>query len=84
VIESTATAVAASFKDFLAKVEMGEVVRIHDNGHPVARLIPDATFMPGSAAAKLFKTRQPDPEAATAVAHELQKLDAEAEDALDH
>ena len=83
-IDSTAENVAARFKDFLAKVEMGEVVRIHDNGRPVARLTRDAEFMPGHAAAKLFKSVSADPEVATAIAAELQKLEAEAENGLDH
>ena len=84
VIDSTAANVAARFKDFLTKVEMGEVVRIHDNGRPVARLIRDTEFMPGRAAAELFRTVSPDPQAAQAIATELQKLEAEAENALDH
>jgi antitoxin (DNA-binding transcriptional repressor) of toxin-antitoxin stability system len=76
VIDSTAANVAARFKDFLAKVELGEVVRVHENGHPVARLIRDADFMPGDAAAKLFKSVPADPEVATAIANELQRIDA--------
>jgi antitoxin (DNA-binding transcriptional repressor) of toxin-antitoxin stability system len=84
VIDSTAANVAARFKDFLAKVQMGEVIRIHDEGRPVVRLTRDAEFMPGPAAARLFSAHAADPTAATAIARELQKLDAEAENALDH
>jgi antitoxin (DNA-binding transcriptional repressor) of toxin-antitoxin stability system len=83
VIDSTAANVAARFQDFLAKVESGEVIRIHENGHPVARLIRDIEFMPGHAAAQLFKNHRGDPEVATAIATELQRIDAEAENALD-
>jgi len=84
VIDSTAANVAARFNDFLAKVQMGEVIRILDHGRPVARLVRDAEFIPGAAAADLFKALPADPDAATAIAIELQKQAAEAEDALDH
>ena len=63
---------------------MGEVIRIHDNGHPVARLVPDAEFMPGAAAASFFKVLEPDPAVASAIAMELQKLEVEAQNALDY
>jgi antitoxin (DNA-binding transcriptional repressor) of toxin-antitoxin stability system len=77
VVNSTAANVAARFNDFLPKVQLGEVVRIHDNGHPVARLIRDTEFIPGSAAAKLFEKSPADPEAASVIERELQKLAAE-------
>ena len=83
-IDSTAANVAARFKDFLTKVQMGEVIRIHDEGRPVVRLTRDAEFMPGPAAATLFSAHAGDAAAATAIARELQKIEAEGENALDH
>jgi prevent-host-death family protein len=83
VIESTATNLAEHLADFLVKVQKGETIRIHDNGRPVARLIPDTGFTSGAAAAALFRSHAPDPEAASAIALELQKLDLESEHALD-
>jgi antitoxin (DNA-binding transcriptional repressor) of toxin-antitoxin stability system len=82
-IESTAANMAQHFTEFLAKVERGETIRIHDQGRVVARMVPDCDFMPGPQAAELFRGHRPDAEAANAIASELNKLRLESENALD-
>jgi antitoxin (DNA-binding transcriptional repressor) of toxin-antitoxin stability system len=84
VIELTATKVAASFPEYLAKVQQGETIRVFENGRPIAKIIPEVQFMSGKDAAALFKGMTPDPETADAIEAELKKLKAEADNALDH
>jgi hypothetical protein len=55
-----------------------------ENGHGVAPVHRDAEFIPGRVAAKLFRNRHPDSEAADAINRELKKLNGEAADDLDH
>ncbi|GDY18909.1 hypothetical protein LBMAG56_02540 [Verrucomicrobiota bacterium] len=83
-IESTAANLARHFSEFLAKVELGESVRIRKQGRAVARMVPDCDFMPGPQAADLFKGHRADAATATAIADELRKLELESENALDH
>lgn len=83
-IESTAADVAQHFTEFLAKVEHGETIRIRDQGRTVARMALDCDFMPGQQAAELFRHHRPDAEVANAIAGQLQMLDLESENALDH
>lgn len=82
--QATATAAAENFLHYLDLVEHGQVVQIRNRGRIVARMVPDCDFMPGPEAANLFRSHRPDPEAADAVAEELRKLTAEAEDDLAH
>jgi antitoxin (DNA-binding transcriptional repressor) of toxin-antitoxin stability system len=72
-IEATAENMAEHFAEFLAKVEQGETILIRDQGTIVARMVPDCDFMPGRQAAELFRGHRPDPEAANAIAAELQR-----------
>ena len=83
-IESTAANLARHFSEFLAKVELGESVRIRKQGRTVARMVSDCDFMPGPQAADLFKGHRADDATATAIADELRKLELESENALDH
>jgi prevent-host-death family protein len=84
-IEATATDMARAFHDFLGKVQHGETVIVSKHGKTVARLIPDAGFMPGKRAAALFrsyKATEADRQAAEIIATEIQKLDTETDHAL--
>ena len=75
---------AQHFAELLVQVERGETIRIHKQGRTVARMVPDCDFMPGRQAAALFKGHRADTETANAIAAELNKLELEAEHALDH
>ena len=75
------------FGQFLSLVEAGQSIRITKHGRSVARLVPDRGFMSGKEAADLFRTHKAgklDRATAAAIAHQIDQLDREADDALAH
>ena len=86
-IEATASDMVRAFHEFLDKAQHGETVLIRKHGKAVARLVPALDFMPGSRAARRFRSYQAlaaDQRAADAIEAQIQKLDLETEDALAH
>jgi antitoxin (DNA-binding transcriptional repressor) of toxin-antitoxin stability system len=86
-IEATATDMARAFHDYLGKAQRGQTILIRLRGKPVARLVPDSSFMPASKAAAIFrsyKATKLDVEAASAIEQNIRTLDREFDDALDN
>jgi prevent-host-death family protein len=79
------TAIVRQFGRYLSMVEAGQSIRITKHGRPVARLVPDRSFMSGKEFAQLFAGYKPDAldkAAANEIAKNIAQLDAEADDAL--
>jgi len=83
-IEVSSTDAVNRFHHFLNEVSHGETVRIRKHGRPVARMVPDCDFMPGSDFAKLFNTSGMSADLSEEVSSNVASMKERAREKLDN